>query len=307
MEKVKRMHKRAVLIAGPTASGKSSAAIEAARALNGVIINADSMQVYAGLRILTARPSEEDEAKAPHALYGHVDAATRYSAGQWLRDAREEARKAWDAGRAPIFTGGTGLYFRALEEGLADVPDIPQAIRDEVARMDTRALRNKAVELGLDDALDRQRLARAVSVKLATGKRLEDFHKAPAAPAPLAGADVIRVLVSPPREILRQRIAERFSLMLEQGAAEEASALMARGLDPELPAMKALGLRPLAAAMRGEISIDEAASQTITRTRQYAKRQVTWARSFMADWPRVDDSRSALALILELARARQWC
>ena len=300
--------KRAILIAGPTASGKSSAALALARALNGVIVNADSMQVYSGLRVLTARPSPADEAAAPHALYGHVDPAMRYSAGQWLAEAREAARDAWDKGLIPIFTGGTGLYFRALEEGLADIPDVPAALRDELMARDTPALRAQAAGLGLDAELDRQRLIRAISVKRATGRALEDFHKGGGQPpAPLAEARVLRVLAAPPRDVLRERIARRFAVMMEQGAADEVRALMARRLDPSLPAMKALGVRPIARALSGEISMREAGEETITRTRQYAKRQMTWARKFMAGWPRVEDSRKAADMLLGLARARGWC
>ena len=299
--------KRAILIAGPTASGKSSAALALARALDGVIVNADSMQVYSGLRVLTARPSPADEAAAPHALYGHVDPAMRYSAGQWLTDARKAARDAWDKGRIPIFTGGTGLYFRALEEGLADIPDVPAALRDELMARDTSALRAQAARLGLDAGLDRQRLIRAISVKRATGRSLEDFHKGGGQSGPLAGADVLRVLAAPPRDVLRERIARRFAVMMEQGAADEVRALMARRLDPGLPAMKALGVRPIARALSGEISMREAGEETITRTRQYAKRQMTWARKFMAGWPRVEDSRKAADMLLGLARARGWC
>ncbi len=294
--------RRAILIAGPTASGKSEAALFLAAERRGVVINADSMQVYAPLRILTARPGPEAEAAVPHALYGHVAPDVRHSAGLWLREAQEQARKAWAEGRIPVFTGGTGLYFRVLEEGLADVPDIPRSIREQVAAMDEETLRAQARRLGVDAARDRQRLARALEVRLATGRRLEDFHARACAPGPLAGAEILRLFIAPPREALRARIAERFSDMLRQGAAEEVRALMALGLDPELPVMKALGVREIAAALAGEIAMEEAAQRTIAATRRYARRQMTWARRYMRGWLRAESAAQALAL----AAARGW-
>ena len=301
------MKKRAILIAGPTASGKSAAALALAERLDGAIVNADSMQVYADLRILTARPPEEDMKRAEHLLYGHVDAAIRHSAGRWLKEAEETAHDLWRQGRIPIFTGGTGLYFRALEEGLAPVPDIPPGIREEVMAMPPEERKARARALGLDAGLDAQRLARALMVRLATGRRLEDFHAAPPTKAPLAGAEVIRLFVAPARESLVKRIEARFAAMLEEGAVEEVRRLLARRLDPTLPAMKAHGVRNIAAALRGEISMEEAAEGAIAETRQYAKRQMTWARKFMPHWHRAQAAPAAARLGLELARARDWC
>ncbi len=270
----------AILLAGPTASGKSAAALRLARELGGVVVNTDSMQVYADLRVLTARPSPEEEARAPHVLYGHVDAAHRYSVGEWLSDARRALKEAWAAGRVPIFIGGTGLYFRALEEGLADVPPVPEEVRAEVAAWAARGvdfLRVKAAELGLAEApRDRQRLARALAVLRATGKPLSAFHGSQR--PPLADdVRIVRVFIAPDRQALRARIGERFKRMLEEGAVEEVERLLARGLPSDLPAMKAHGVRNIAAALRGEISMEEAAEQAINETRQYAKRQMTWA------------------------------
>ncbi len=279
--------KTAILVAGPTASGKSATALMLAQGIGGVVVNTDSMQVYADLRVLTARPSPEEEAQAPHRLYGHVDGAVRYSSGAWLADARRVAREAWGQGLVPIFTGGTGLYFRALEEGLADIPAIPGEVRARVAdwaAAGPERLREEAARLKLPDAPgDRQRLIRALEVFIATGQPIASFHgqQQPALPA---DARIIRVFIAPEREQLRQRIAERFHAMLGEGAVKEVQRLLARQLPPDLPVMKAHGVRNIAAALRGEISMDEAAQGAINETRQYAKRQMTWARKFMAHW-----------------------
>ncbi len=292
-----------VLLAGPTASGKSAAALRLAEELPGVVVNADSMQVYADLRVLTARPSPEEEAQAPHALYGHVDAAHRYSAGEWLNDARRALQEAWAAGRVPIFTGGTGLYFRALEEGLADIPPVPEEVRREVADWAAAgrdALRAKAQALGLPDIpRDRQRLVRALEVFRATGQPLSAFHGSEKPVVP-DNARIIRVFIAPEREALRERIARRFHAMLAEGAVEEVERLIARNLPPDLPAMKAHGVRNIAAALRGEISMEEAAQGAINETRQYAKRQMTWARKFMKDWAWADSSAAAAKMALDL-------
>ncbi len=291
--------KTAILIAGPTASGKSAAALALARAIDGVVINADSMQVYRDLRILTARPSPQEEAAAPHVLYGHVDAAERYSVGRWLADARRAAEEAWAAGRVPIFTGGTGLYFRALQEGLADVPAVPEAVHARVAALAEQggvaALREEAARLGLTRApRDAQRLKRVLAVFLATGRELHTFH---GTEQPVLGGEDVRlarVFMAPERAWLRERIAARFHAMLKEGAVEEVQRLLARGLDPSLPVMKAHGVRNIAAALRGEIGMEEAAEGAINETRQYAKRQMTWARKFMRGWAWVADSAAAV-------------
>jgi len=302
------MDRRAILIAGPTASGKSAIALALAQGLGGVIVNADSMQVYGDLRLLTARPSPADEARARHVLYGHVAADAPYSAGRWLAEARDAAQGIWREGGVPIFTGGTGLYFKVLEEGLAGVPPIPEDIRAQVralARKDARALRRKAEALGIDAGLDVQRLARAVEVRLATGRRLEDFQAAGQAGV-LAGVDVLRLFVAPERGILRARIAERFAWMMRAGAVAEVAALMARGLDADLPVMRAIGVPQIGRALAGDISMEEAVEKSVNATRQYAKRQMTWARKFMKDWhwPSPEEAR---AEALRLARAKDWC
>jgi tRNA dimethylallyltransferase len=291
--------KAAILIAGPTASGKSAAALALARRLGGVVINADSMQVYRDLRILTARPTPEDEARAPHLLYGHVDAAHRYSVGEWLKDAQAAAETVWRQGRVPVFTGGTGLYFRALEEGLAKIPPVPEAIRARVAGWAAEGpeqLRRQARALDLSRIpRDRQRLVRALEVRLATGRELHAFH---GTETPLLNDDVrvLRLFIAPDRQRLRKVIAERFHRMLAAGAVEEVRRLLARGLDPALPAMKAHGVRNIAAALRGEISMEQAAEGAIAETRQYAKRQMTWARRYMRHWQWVSDSAAAAAV-----------
>ena len=296
--------KTAILVAGPTASGKSAAALTLARALNGVVINVDSMQVYADLRVLTARPSPEEERQAPHALYGHVDAARRYSVGEWLAEARAAIGEAWATGRVPILTGGTGLYFRALEEGLADIPPVPEEVRARVAAWAEEgvdALRTRAAELGLaammDLPPDRQRLVRALEVFLATGRPLTAFYGTER-PVLADVEKVMRIFIAPERDWLRQRIATRFHAMLKEGALEEVERLLARNLDPTLPAMKAHGVRNIAAALRGEITMEEAAEGAINETRQYAKRQMTWARKFMRHWRWAPDSDSAAHLVL---------
>lgn len=297
----------AILIAGPTASGKSAAALRLAQELGGAVVNADSMQVYRDLRIITARPSPREEATAPHRLYGHVDAARRYSVGQWLNDARAIAGELREQGMLPIFTGGTGLYFRALEEGLADIPPVSGAARERVraaAAEGPDALRRMAASLNLSAIpRDRQRLIRALEVFLTTGRELHAFHGSERPPL-AEGAPIVRVFIAPERQKLRRRIEERFHAMLKEGAIEEVERLLARGLPPGLPAMKAHGVRNIASALRGETTMDEAAAGAITETRQYAKRQMTWARKFMSGWLWVDDWAEAAQRAASLAPPR---
>jgi tRNA dimethylallyltransferase len=281
-----------VLIAGPTASGKSAVARAIAKACDGVIVNADAMQVYRELRILTARPTPAEESEAPHRLYGTVSASTSFSVGQWLVAATSEIAAAWRSGRIPILVGGTGLYFRALERGLADVPSIPKDIRARVRNMMKEngpgALHDALARLSPGEAqrlspADGQRLARALEVIEATGRPLADWH-AQGAPLPLDGASVLRLFLLPGRGELIGRIDARFDAMIASGGLAEARDLAALGLDPALPAMKAIGIPELIAASRGMLSIDEAATIAKAATRQYAKRQVTWARSNMISW-----------------------
>lgn len=285
--------RRAVLIAGPTASGKSALALERARREGGVIVNTDAMQVYDTLRVLTARPGPEEEALAPHRLYGVVPASVRFSTGRWLA-AVAEAIAAEDAARPLIFVGGTGLYFDALTKGFAEVPAIPPGLAlevqqeiqalDETGRM--ALLRREdpeaAARLGVADP---QRVARALAVRRATGRTLSSFQSAPQQGL-LAGWQVERLVLDPGREVLRARIASRFEAMLEAGAVVEVEALLAQRLDPSLPAMKAIGVREIGAWLAGEIGREEMVARAVTATRQYAKRQRTWFRNRMGDWPR---------------------
>jgi tRNA dimethylallyltransferase len=277
---------RAVLIAGPTASGKSVLAVDLARATGGVVINADSMQVYRDLRILTARPTLEQEALAPHRLYGHVDAAVNCSVGIWLDAAQDALADAERSGRLPIFVGGTGLYFKALLRGLSAIPPVPQNIRDAIrTRLERDGVEALHAELIRRDPVagarlkprDRARIPRALEVLEATGKPIDEWH-AHGLPSLLKPDDVRAVFLAPDRAELHARIDQRFATMLAEGALDEVSALASRNLDPMLPAMKALGVPPLLKHLRGEISREEAGVQGSAETRQYAKRQFTWFR-----------------------------
>jgi tRNA dimethylallyltransferase len=281
-----------ILIAGPTASGKSALALRLAERLNGVIINADSMQVYRDLRVITARPTPEEEARVPHRLYGHVDAAENYSVGRWCRDVAVALEEIAAQDRLPILVGGTGLYFNALLTGLAPVPPIPTDIRErvrarllsegapslhaELMRLDPKAAQRLMVN-------DRSRISRALEVVEATGRSLSDWHRGglpPLVDAPRA----VKIFVTCERAELVRRVEARFGIMLKAGALEEVRALAGRGLDPLLPAMKAHGVPWLIRHFNGEISLDQAAAGAIMDTRRYAKRQVTWFRNQMKDW-----------------------
>lgn len=304
---------RAVLIAGPTASGKSALALALATRFGGVVANADASQVYADLRVLTARPDEADEAVAPHALYGHVDAAEPYAVGHWLQEAAglldrisTRSSQAFPQARPPVFVGGTGLYFEALTGGLAAVPEIPEAVR---ARWRAHPAEGLHEELRRRDPVmaarlrpsDPQRLTRALEVVDATGRSLADWQKE-TAPGPLAPEDALLVALAPERAWLRERIGLRLDAMIAAGAVEEAERLDARGLDPALPAMKALGVRPFAACARGEIALDEAIARTRLDTGRYAKRQSTWFRNRMAGWLHVAPGEALAVAEAEIAR-----
>ena len=300
--------KRAVLIAGPTASGKSALAMRLAEAFGGVVINADSMQVYRDLRVITARPTAAEEARVPHRLYGHVDAAENYSTGRWCRDVAEVLDDAAREGSVPIFVGGTGLYFKALTSGLAAVPPIPADIREGVrgrlASEGVAPLYNELLERDPKTAHrlmpnDRSRISRALEVVLATGRSLSDWH-AHGLPPLIAGARAAKVFITCERTELVRRIEVRFGAMLEAGALDEVRALAARGLDPTLPAMKAHGVPWLVRHLNGEISLDEAAAGAIMDTRRYAKRQVTWFRNQMTDWPAVPAEEGAAEIERQL-------
>ncbi len=284
--------KIAVLIAGPTASGKSALALDMARERGGIVVNADALQVYEGLRLVTARPSDADLAAAPHRLYGSVPAAQRFSTGDWVRAVAGIIAES--AGVPVIFAGGTGLYFEALTKGFAEVPAVPAdavaAAEAEIAGLDRGArgrliaARDPVIAARLK-APDPQRVVRALAVLNATGRSLASFQDAAQTPL-LAGWQVERYLLDPGREALRARIARRFAAMLEQGAAAEVAALLARALDPSLPVMKAIGVREIGAFLAGQMSEAEMVEAAVIATRQYAKRQRTWFRGRMADWPR---------------------
>lgn len=286
--------KRAVLIAGPTASGKSALALRLARQSGGVIINTDALQVYDGLRLLTARPSDADLAVAEHRLYGTIDPARRFSTGDWARAVTDLLAE--EAGRPLIFVGGTGLYFETLTNGFADVPEVPPeavaAAEAEIAGMDAEArgrliaARDPLIAARLK-APDPQRVTRALAVLSVTGRSLASFQDAPQPPL-LAGYDLDRLVLNPDRELLRERIARRFAMMFAEGAVDEVRALLLRGLDPALPALKAIGVPEIAALLRGEIAEAEAIERAVIATRQYAKRQRTWFRGRMGDWRWVD-------------------
>ncbi|MFZ1882838.1 MAG: tRNA (adenosine(37)-N6)-dimethylallyltransferase MiaA [Rhodoplanes sp.] len=285
----------AILIAGPTASGKSALALAIAEETGGVIINADAMQVYRDLRIITARPTPEKEARAPHSLYGHVDAAVNYSVGRYLRDAATALAEAQRLGRVPIFVGGTGLYFKALTQGLSAVSPIPADIRDAVraklAALGPEALHALLAQRDPEGAArlsprDRVRIARALEVLEATGRPLADWQRDGMRPL-LAGERVVRLFLAPDRAALYGRIDQRFERMLAEGALDEVRALAERNLDPLLPAMKAHGVPWLIRHLHGDISLAEAADKAKQDTRHYAKRQFTWFRHQLADWPQV--------------------
>jgi tRNA dimethylallyltransferase len=277
---------KAVLIAGPTASGKSALALKLAQELGGVVVNTDSMQVYRDLRILTARPTADEEALVPHRLYGHVDAAVNFSAGAWVADAAEVIEEAKALARVPIFVGGTGLYFKALTRGLSAVPAIPPDIRESVrVRLERDGVEALHAELARRDPTsaerlklrDRTRIARALEVVEATGRSLTDWHREGL--PPLLPPGTFRALfLNPERDTLYERIDARFGAMLEQGALDEVARLAARRLDPLLPAMKAHGVPALMRHLKGEISLEEAAAIGRADTRHYAKRQFTWFR-----------------------------
>ncbi|WP_298836079.1 tRNA (adenosine(37)-N6)-dimethylallyltransferase MiaA [uncultured Roseobacter sp.] len=269
-----------VLIAGPTASGKSALALEAAARCGGIIVNADASQVYDCWRVLTARPSEEEEASAPHALYGHISATETYSAGHWLR----EVRNLLAQDQRLIIVGGTGLYFSALTRGLADIPATPPEIRTRADGMSADDLL-KDIDVQTRHRLDtanRMRVQRAWEVQTATGRGLAAWQD-DTGPA-LIPEDTARCIVfDAPKDWLTPRIAQRFDMMLDAGALEEARTVLPH-FDPSLPAHRAIGAPELIAHLRGEKTLDEARGAAVVATRQFAKRQRTWFRSKMKTW-----------------------
>ena len=283
-----------ILIAGPTASGKSALALELAQAHDGVIINADALQVYGLWRVLTARPSKADEARAPHRLYGHVPPDQTYSVGTWLRDLKEVLETANRNSQRPIIIGGTGLYFTALTQGLAEIPPVPAEIR---ARGDLLRAKGAAAFGALEREdpvtwarIDRQnpaRLQRAWEVLQATGRSLSDWQSDAAPPlVPLDRAVPICLEVDP--DGLGARIDQRFDLMLAEGALEECQTWIDRGLSMTLPSAKALGAQEVIDYLEGRRNLSAARDLATIATRQFAKRQRTWFRSKMGDWQKLD-------------------
>jgi tRNA dimethylallyltransferase len=304
---------KTVLIAGPTASGKSALALAVAERFRGTIVNTDSMQVYRDLRVITARPMPGEEARAPHALYGHIDAAVNYSTGQWLREVAATVEDIRAQDRLPILVGGTGLYFTALTKGLAAVPAIPLSIRDEVrgrlASDGVAALRTELESLDPETAAklrvnDRNRISRALEVIKATGRSLSDWHRE-GLPPPFDVGGAVKVFLKTERAALVERIEARFDAMLEAGALDEVRALAARRLDPTLPAMKAHGVPWLIRHLNGELPLEDAAAGAVMDTRRYAKRQLTWFRNQLPDWPWVEPAQAEAFVTAGLSQSRQ--
>ena len=304
-----------ILLAGPTASGKSALALALAEKFGGTIINADSMQVYRDLRLITARPRVEEERRMPHALYGHVDAAENYSVGAWRSEAAAELAMAERESRAAIVVGGTGLYFNALTRGLTTTPPIPKQVRDDVrARLKSdgaAALHDELKRLDPHAAArlnrgDRARISRALEVMVATGRSIRDWHE-DAKPDGPDSLRAVRIFLSPERDELARRIGARFDAMIEAGAIEEVRALMARNLDPSQPAMKAHGVPWLIRQLRGEITLEQAVEGAKRDTRQYTKRQETWFRNQLPEFAWVDPEKALAAVeaqFLALAKPR---
>jgi tRNA dimethylallyltransferase len=285
-------HLRLTLIAGPTASGKSALAMQYAQEHGAIIVNADSMQIYRELRILTARPSVVDEARIPHRLYGMRTAAEAYSVADWLRDVAPLVEASRQGGLPLVIVGGTGLYFKALTEGLSPVPDIPEAVRrhwrEEAERVGAAALHRELASRDPQMAerlrpSDPQRIVRALEVLEGTGRSLSEWQEI--AGEPIVGEDEAeRLYVCPPRAELYARCDARLEAMLADGALAEVRALMALNLPADRPALRALGVAPLSAHLSGQLSFAAALEQAKTETRRYAKRQMTWARSNMIAW-----------------------
>ncbi|MEM7619795.1 MAG: tRNA (adenosine(37)-N6)-dimethylallyltransferase MiaA [Pseudomonadota bacterium] len=282
----------AILIAGPTASGKSAFALELAEKHNGIIVNTDSMQVYRDLQVLTSRPTQQDMEHIPHTLYGIIPGSQAYSAGQWITDVKEVLAKYRNTNQIPIFTGGTGLYFSALLKGLSPIPDIPQEIRDkwrqQALTQDSASLHQILAEQDpvMSHQLrpsDTQRIVRALEVFDATGQSLAKWQKK--AGTPLLQEDkTMRYVIIPERDEIYHKCNIRFDLMIAEGALDEVAALHSMHLDAGLPIMRAVGVPPLIAYLEKKISLDEAVERAKRDTRRYAKRQITWLKSNMITW-----------------------
>ena len=296
-----------VVIAGPTASGKSSAAIALARALDGVVINADASQVYRDLRVLTARPSPDEEAQAPHRLFGHIDGAEACSAARWAADAKRAIEEAIEAGRLPILVGGTGLYLRTLIDGIAPVPEIDETVRAAVRALPVAQAHAllAAEDPGAAARLrptDTTRVARALEVLRSTGRSLREWQRATGGGIGHA-YDLAAAVLLPDRAALVASIDRRLAAMFDEGAIEEVEALLARRRPPDLPVMRAIGVPPIAAHLSGDITRDDALARARLDTRQYAKRQYTWFRNQPPEsWARAASSDAALQQLITKLR-----
>ncbi len=283
----------AILIAGPTASGKSALALALAERFKGAIINADSMQIYRDLRILSARPSIEDEARVPHVLYGHIGAEAAYSAGHYAKDVARVIDQVRAENRVPVIVGGTGLYFKVLLEGLSPVPQIDPEIRtkwrEAALAQNASTLHDTLAKVDPEMAMrlkrgDRQRIVRALEVMEQTGRSLACWQSEPGTPVLPDEDTILKLVVAPPREVLHQRADTRFQDMMAGGAVEEVRALLARDLDPSLLILRALGVGSISEWLAGERDRESAIERGQAETRQYIKRQTTWLRKNMMSW-----------------------
>ena len=295
----------AILIAGPTASGKSAAALQVAEAVDGEIINADAMQVYQDLRVLTARPAQDEMRRVPHHLYGKMDGAEKCSAGVWARQAAAIIEEVRVRGRYPVIVGGTGLYFKALDEGLSPIPDVPASVREAAQELyddiGPEAFRQKVIAvdplMARLPAADRQRLVRAWEVFAHTALPLSEFQALPK--RPLIEGPILKAIINPPRETLYAHCDTRFDHMIAAGAVREVEALLARQLPASLPVMKSLGVPELASYLAGDADLEGATELAKRHTRRFAKRQMTWFNGQTADWPRFADAKEAVAFLVE--------
>ena len=293
--------KAVLFIAGPTASGKSRFAIDLATRLSGEVINADALQVYSDLRVISARPTDDEMEGVPHHMFGHIDGAHRYSTGQWAREATNVILEVLARGKQPIVVGGTGLYFKALTDGLAEIPAVnsKRAQRvlasDGVAALRARAERLDPIATRRVLGNDPQRLSRIVSVAEETGVPLSEWQTNT---RPVVPVDYWKSCVLlPPRDVLYDRINQRFDVMLEKGGLAEVKTLVARGLADDLPVMRAIGVKTVAAALRGEHSLETGIELAKRDTRRFAKRQMTWFRGQAPDWPKLTNRADKMAFI----------